>query len=119
MVEGETCELLGPSYRFHLSHGHTPGLLLTEIATPAGSVTFMGDLVPGVSWVHAPITMGYDRYPELLINEKVEMLQSLADNHSWAFFTHDPHVAAAKILRDEKGRFHAISSCERVAWLQP
>ena len=34
-VAGEDAAVLGPGYRFHESHGHTPGLLLTEIEMPA------------------------------------------------------------------------------------
>src|SRR3982750_2035351 len=30
---------------------------------------------PGAAWVHLPITMGYDRYPELLIDEKKALLE--------------------------------------------
>lgn len=109
---GETSTLLGEGYRFYRSHGHTPGLLLTRIETPQGPLTFMGDLVPGVAWVHLPITMGYDRYPELLIDEKTKILGEMQGEAGWAFFTHDPEIAAAKIVKNEKGRFgaeHAVS----------
>ena len=68
--DGASSTTLGEGYSFTLSDGHTPGLLLTRVESPWGPVTFMGDLVPGVPWVHLPITMGYDRYPELLIDEK-------------------------------------------------
>ncbi|MGB1698362.1 MAG: MBL fold metallo-hydrolase, partial [Nannocystaceae bacterium] len=63
-VQGARSDTLGDGYTMHSSHGHTPGLMLTEVATPRGPVTFMGDLIPGTPWVHLPITMGYDRYPE-------------------------------------------------------
>ena len=44
---------------------------------PAGPVVFAADLIPGRPWVHLPITMGYDRYPELLIDEKAALLTDL------------------------------------------
>lgn len=100
-------EILGPRFRFHRSDGHTPGLLLTEVATNEGPLVFAGDLVPGVPWVHLPITMGYDRFPELLIDEKSALLTDLVERGGRLFFTHDPDVAAARITC-EKGRFRAI-----------
>ena len=110
IVGGETSETLGAGYRFHLSHGHTPGLLLTEIATDEGPVLFAGDLIPGVPWMHLPITMGYDRFPELLIDEKRALLTDLLGRGGSVFFTHDPDVATARVAQDERGRFHAAAS---------
>ncbi len=105
-VLGERSELLGNGYRFHRSSGHTPGLLLTEVAMPDGPVLFASDLIPGRAWVHLPITMGYDRYPELLIDEKAALLGDLVARHGRLFFTHDPELAIGAVARDAKGRFH-------------
>jgi glyoxylase-like metal-dependent hydrolase (beta-lactamase superfamily II) len=104
--DGERSKVLGDRYSFTISEGHTPGLMLTRVeGWSQGPVTFLGDLVPGVPWVHLPITMGYDRYPELLIDEKKALLDRIADENGWAFFTHDPNVAAARIDRDAKGKY--------------
>jgi len=97
-----------PGWRFHKSEGHTPGLLLTEIPHPDGPVVFAADLVPGTAWVHAPITMGYDRYPERLIDEKEALLAELVTRGGRLFFTHDAKVALARIERDERGRYRAV-----------
>jgi len=106
IVKGATSDILGSAYAFTLSEGHTPGLMLTRFEGWAeGPITFLGDLVPGVPWVHLPITMGYDRYPELLIDEKKELLERIRNEKGWAFFTHDPATAAARIARDEKGKY--------------
>jgi glyoxylase-like metal-dependent hydrolase (beta-lactamase superfamily II) len=96
-VHGDRSEVLGPDYRFHPSEGHTPGLLLTEIPMPDGPVVFAADLIPGAAWVHAPITMGYDRYPERLIDEKTTLLTELVARNGRLFFTHDPSVALARV----------------------
>jgi glyoxylase-like metal-dependent hydrolase (beta-lactamase superfamily II) len=99
-------ERLGSAYSFTISEGHTPGLMLTRVEGHAdGPVTFLGDLVPGVPWVHLPITMGYDRYPERLIDEKQSVLSRIVDEKGWAFFTHDPNTAAARVERDDKGKY--------------
>lgn len=108
IVDGETSDVLGDGYRFHYSHGHTPGLMLTEVEMPDGPVVFAGDLIPGTAWVHLPITMGYDRYPELLVDEKQQLLGGLLERAGRLFYTHDADVALSAISRDERGRFHAI-----------
>lgn len=116
LVAGERSTTLGDRFSFSYSQGHTPGLMLTRVESPRGPVTFMGDLIPGVPWVHLPITMGYDRYPELLIEEKQGMLEGLIAEQGWAFFTHDPTIAAAKISRDARGKFGVSEALERLAW---
>jgi glyoxylase-like metal-dependent hydrolase (beta-lactamase superfamily II) len=107
LIDGDRSATLGTGYRFHFSQGHTPGLMLTEVATPDGPLVFAGDLIPGVPWVHVPITMGYDRYPELLIDEKRALLEDLHGRGGRLFLTHDPDAAIVGIERDERGRFSA------------
>jgi glyoxylase-like metal-dependent hydrolase (beta-lactamase superfamily II) len=107
LVQGDRSEILGDDYRFHYSYGHTPGLMLTEIAMPDGPVVFAGDLVPGVPWVHLPITMGYDRYPEMLIDEKRALYEELVPAGLRLFFTHDPETALARVHQGDKGRYQA------------
>ena len=105
VVDGDTSTALGAAYRLHFSDGHTPGLMLVEVASDDGPIVFAGDLIPGRPWVHAPITMGYDRYPELLIDEKARLLDDLVHRGGRLFFTHDSQVALARVVRDERGRF--------------
>jgi glyoxylase-like metal-dependent hydrolase (beta-lactamase superfamily II) len=94
---------------FTLSHGHTPGMLISHIPLGQGQkeLVFCADLIPGAPWTHLPITMGYDRYPEELINEKEALLQDLLPRQGFLFFTHDPNIAAAELVQDERGRYAA------------
>ena len=103
--EGDGPPLLGPGWRFHVSDGHTPGQLLPEFAMPGGPVVFAGDLIPGAPWVHLPITMGYDRFPEGLIEEKEQLLADLVERGGRIVLTHDPDIALGRVGRDERGRF--------------
>ncbi|MDR7067647.1 glyoxylase-like metal-dependent hydrolase (beta-lactamase superfamily II) [Pseudoxanthomonas japonensis] len=112
LVAGEHSVALGDAVRFSFSDGHTPGLMLAEIAGPEridgqahGGVVFCADLIPGRSWVHVPITMGYDRNAELLIDEKRAFLEDKLARNVHLFFTHDPGCALAQLTRDEKGKF--------------
>jgi glyoxylase-like metal-dependent hydrolase (beta-lactamase superfamily II) len=105
IARGLVSATLGEGYRFHLSEGHTPGLLLIEVPSDEGPIVFAGDLIPGRAWMHLPITMGYDRFPERLIEEKDVLLQDLVGRGGRLFFTHDPEVAMATVSRDGKGKF--------------
>ena len=112
IVDGAHSRALGDAVRFHYSHGHTPGLMLAEIIGPEhvdgdahGGVVFCADLIPGRPWVHVPITMGYDRNAELLIDEKRDFLDDMRARNVHLFFTHDPECALAQVTRDGKGRF--------------
>jgi glyoxylase-like metal-dependent hydrolase (beta-lactamase superfamily II) len=67
-------------------------------------VVFAADLVPGRAWVHLPITMGYDRFPERLIEEKQALFEDLAARGGRLFFTHDPDLAMG-LLRHEGGKW--------------
>ena len=92
--------------RFMESHGHTPGMLLSQIRVKDVKVLFVGDIAPGYPWINLPITMGYDRNPELLIDEKARILEKAFHDNSWIFFTHDFDYAAAKLsFDDRKKRF--------------
>ena len=104
-VSGERSETLGADYRLHRSEGHTPGLMLTEVSTAEGPLLFAADLIPGTPWVHTAITMGYDRFPERLIEEKQALLSDLHARRGRLFFTHDPKVAVATVSQDSRGRF--------------
>lgn len=116
LAPGQTSARLGDAFSFTTSEGHTPGLMLTRVEAPQGPITFMGDLIPGTPWVHLPITMGYDRYPELLIDEKLAMLERVVAERGWAFYTHDPKLAASRIERDASGRFVAVDALATLAW---
>ena len=112
VVQGDHCQALGDTVRFHFSQGHTPGLMLAEIVgapdahgRPHGGLVFCADLIPGRPWVHVPITMGYDRYPEMLIDEKRAFLDDKLARNVHLYFTHDPGCALAQVTRDAKGKF--------------
>ncbi len=109
IVAGDHSPTLGPQVRFEYSHGHTPGLLLSAIGGNKG-VVFCADLIPGRPWVHVPVTMGYDRYPELLIDEKTRFLDDKFARGVRLFFTHDAECAMASVTRDANQRYGVADS---------
>jgi glyoxylase-like metal-dependent hydrolase (beta-lactamase superfamily II) len=110
LVDGARSTTLGEGYTLHRSEGHTPGLVLAEVESSQGPVVFAADLIPGRPWVHLPITMGYDRFPKRLIDEKEALLTDLLARSGRLFFTHDPECALSRVTRDASGRFAAGES---------
>ncbi|UPG86880.1 MBL fold metallo-hydrolase [Luteibacter aegosomatis] len=113
LVEAGKPSSLGDAVRFGFSDGHTPGLMLAEV----GGVAFCADLIPGRPWVHLPVTMGYDRWPEKLIDEKKTFLDDKLARGVRLFFTHDHGCAMASVSRDDKGRYSAVDPHETLAGL--
>lgn len=108
-VQGRETVTVG-SITVHLSRseGHTPGMLCSDIRWEGGHAVYASDLVPGRAWLHLPIGTGYDRHAEQCLDEKRSLLTSLAADGGWIVYTHDPDVAASRVVRDEKnGRFTA------------
>jgi glyoxylase-like metal-dependent hydrolase (beta-lactamase superfamily II) len=116
LVDGERAACLGNAVRFHYSEGHTPGLMHAELGGDGG-VVFCSDLIPGRPWVHLPVTMGYDRNPEQLIDEKRSFLEDKVARGVRLFFTHDLDCAMARAARDERGRYYVIDESAAVCGL--
>jgi len=104
LIDSNMSATLGNDVQFRFSDGHTPGLMLSIIGGDGG-IAFCSDLIPGRPWVHLPVTMGFDRYPEKLIDEKAAFLDEMIQRKIRLAFTHDPQCALATPTRDDKGRY--------------
>jgi hypothetical protein len=80
-------------------------MMLSRIELPTAPLYFTADLIPGLAWMHVPITMGYDRFPERTIDEKSAFLEQAYAEDAKLFLTHDPQVACSGIQRDERGKY--------------
>ncbi|MCL2013265.1 MAG: MBL fold metallo-hydrolase [Cystobacterineae bacterium] len=102
--------------RFRCSDGHTPGLLLSEIKPTQGErhLVVSSDLVLGRPWIHLPLCTGYERFAELLIEEKAQLYEKLP----LLFFSHDTGCALAQLTRDDKGHFSCTDEQPHV-WRMP
>ena len=118
LVDKETHELLGDDYRFHFSHGHTPGMMLTEVSMPEGPIVYCADLIPGEAWVHLPITMGYDRFAELVIDEKETFLADLIGRDGRLFFTHDANFSLGKLAKNDKNKYCLTDTIKQMIGLE-
>jgi glyoxylase-like metal-dependent hydrolase (beta-lactamase superfamily II) len=91
------------------SDGHTPGLLCFDIHFGLERLVYPSDLIPGRPWVHLPISMGYDRFPELLVEEKGRLLASVTKDNAWIYYVHDPETALSRIKYDpENNKYMAV-----------
>jgi glyoxylase-like metal-dependent hydrolase (beta-lactamase superfamily II) len=96
---------------FYLSEGHTPGMLCFDLHFDGQRLVYASDLVPGRSWVHLPISMGYDRFPELLIEEKSRLLPALEKEAGLIYYVHDPEMALSRVQYDEEHKtYRAIDA---------
>jgi len=98
-------EVFPEAISFLYSDGHTPGQMHVMVKGDKENLFFAGDLIPGKAWVHLPITMGYDRFPEKVIDEKSDLYEKTVGHDTQIFFTHDIGCAAAKIQKNEKSKF--------------
>jgi len=114
IVDSEKSTLLGNDYHFYFSDGHTPGMMHTEVKGEGASCFFAADLIPGINWIHLPITMGYDRFPEKLIDEKKSILEHAVKDNVKIFYTHDPEIALSDINCDANGKYNAINPVEKL-----
>ncbi len=97
------------------SDGHTPGLLLPLFHDGKSNVFFISDLTPGSQWVHLPLTTGYDRYPELLVDEKKRILERAIGEQWMVIYVHDPETAASYVDINPKGRYEALSGVKHLS----
>jgi glyoxylase-like metal-dependent hydrolase (beta-lactamase superfamily II) len=105
----DTFSFEGLDLGFYQSEGHTPGLLCFDLRYDNGRLVYVSDLIPGRPWVHLPISMGYDRFPELLIEEKTRLLSTLNEKNEWIYYVHDPVAALSRVEYDEEHKtFKAV-----------
>lgn len=111
--QGDRIEADGVGVTFTESFGHTPGMLVSDISAGDRKLIFTGDLIPAHFYVNLPITMGFDRNPELLIDEKKALLDRAYSDNAYLVFPHDPFYAASKLdYNKDKNRYQPKSPAE-------
>jgi glyoxylase-like metal-dependent hydrolase (beta-lactamase superfamily II) len=112
LVNEEQVHELGDLIEFHYTMGHTPGQLHSIINCGKQKIMVAGDLIPGIPWINLPVTMGFDRFSEKLINEKKIVMERAIDENWLIFYTHDPSISVSGISRDLKGKFLPVNEIE-------
>jgi len=94
---------LFPGVELIPASGHTSGHQIVKVNSERGVVVFCADLIPTSSHIGLPYVMSYDLMPLSSMREKEEVLRAAAENDWILFFEHDPEVAAARVIRTERG----------------
>jgi glyoxylase-like metal-dependent hydrolase (beta-lactamase superfamily II) len=92
-----------PGIGVRLVHGHTSALQCPVISDGRETLFFCADLVPTSSHIPLPWIMAYDLRPLVTLEEKRRILSEAAGGGWIMFFEHDPFVAAARLVRTDKG----------------
>ncbi len=109
-IEGETnfdddMELL-------VMEGHTFSQQIVKISDSSNTLLYCGDLIPLSSHINLPYIMGYDLQPLVTLEEKKKLLPKAVEENWILFFEHDPEIAAATIVKSDKG--YAIKESYKV-----
>ena len=97
-----------PGIELELTHGHTPAMLKVRIQIPGGPlVIYCADALPSTFHLSIPWVMAYDIEPLKTLDEKKALLEEAATKDVVLFFEHDPDTEAARITKDERGRYRA------------
>jgi glyoxylase-like metal-dependent hydrolase (beta-lactamase superfamily II) len=102
-LTGDQEELL-PGITVHQSHGHTRGLQWVKLSDGGETVLYPADLIPTSKHLPLPFVMGYDMCAERALEEKRSFLEMAVATSAVIVFEHDPHLAAARVRFDERGR---------------
>ncbi len=92
-----------PGIFLHIVSGHTPYQILPRISDGETTLLFCGDLIPLASQTRIPWVMGYDLNPITTVQEKQNLLQTIADEKWWLSYEHDPEIAFSQVAKTEKG----------------
>ncbi len=93
-----------PGIHIHYVDGHTEQMMLPRIDYNGTTILYCADLVPSAAHISMPWVMAYDMRPLDTLAEKERLLNMAADNNWLLYFEHDPKIACANLVKDEKGR---------------
>jgi glyoxylase-like metal-dependent hydrolase (beta-lactamase superfamily II) len=103
LVEDATEILAG--LRTRLTGGHTRGHFAIEFSSNGQAAILFGDICPSRMHLRRMWHLAYDLYPLETRRQKVALLGEAADRGAWVLWSHDPNVAASRVVRDPKREF--------------
>ena len=94
-----------PSVKVELVNGHTHGLQWLLIGEGSDALAYPADLIPTAHHIPVPYVMGYDLCAETSMREKEHFLDRAVRENWTVVFEHDRDTPAARIIKDDKGRY--------------
>ena len=109
IIEGMGLEFLDgeeeilPGLTVRPSQGHTAGLQMVIAQGAKDTLYYPSDLIPTLPHIRSAYTMGYDMWPDRLIEEKATLLEEIVEKDGLLVFVHDPQTAACRLQRGASG----------------
>ena len=111
IIEGDVDIVPGITTR--LTGAHTRGHQIVRIESAGESAVCLADICPTAAHLPTFWTMAYDQFPLDVRRIKPRILNDIAEHNRIALFSHDPHVAAARITQDASGEW-SVAELARV-----
>lgn len=101
---------VAPGISVQLTGGHTRGHQIVRFESGNDSSVCLADLVPTTHHLPSLWSMSYDQFPLEVRRKKPLVLGDIVENRRLALFSHDPSIAAGRIIRDPGGNFSLETS---------
>lgn len=92
-----------PGVRVRLTGGHVKHHQIVEAESGGRKAVYWADLVPTTAHLRPAWVMGYDLFPHEVAAMKAEWLERAARERWVNVFEHDPEIAMAYVVKDDKG----------------
>lgn len=94
-----------PGIHMRRAPGHNRDLMVVTVESAGRTFCFLSDLVPTIAHVQPTWIAAVDLFPLQAIDQKIEWLTAAVEGDWLCAFAHDPDVAFARVVADEKSRF--------------
>jgi glyoxylase-like metal-dependent hydrolase (beta-lactamase superfamily II) len=98
---GEVLELDDARIEFHETHGHSPGMIVSEIHCDNKCIINGTDLLPNKQCIDLKVFTGVDRFAEKVIDEKIALIERAIAEDAWFFYSNDVNYAYSKVVFDQ------------------
>jgi glyoxylase-like metal-dependent hydrolase (beta-lactamase superfamily II) len=85
--------------------GHTAGLQAVVVEGGGRKLIYLADLIPTSHHIQPAWVMGYDLDVRECVDQRLRLLEEVADTDTILVFEHDPTIPAGTVSRDARGRY--------------
>jgi glyoxylase-like metal-dependent hydrolase (beta-lactamase superfamily II) len=103
-----------PGLRTVMTGGHTRGHLALLFESQGQSALFIGDVCPTIHHLRRSWCLAYDTHVVQTRRVKPKLLADAAAGEWWVLWSHDPHVAAARVATHPQNEFEVVEPQERL-----
>jgi glyoxylase-like metal-dependent hydrolase (beta-lactamase superfamily II) len=101
---------VAPGVWMRRAPGHNRDMCIVTAESNGKTFCFWSDLVPTANHLQPTWVMAFDLYPLETIEQKSRRLARAADAGWLCGFSHDPHIAFARVERAEKAGFRSVAA---------